>query len=50
MSSLLHRDFEARYLPGTRFRPVQRVVLEKCTGVKRVVDTFKDMLELVVVD
>ena len=47
---LHQRDLEARYRPDLHFEPVQRVVLEKCTGVEGFVDVLNGMLEIVIVD
>ena len=46
---LRQRDRAARYRPDKHFEPVQRIVLENCTGVEEFVDILKDMLEIVIV-
>ena len=50
VGGLQQRDLEARYRPHTHFVPVERIVLEKCTGVEIFVDILKDMLDIAIVD
>ena len=53
MKGLQQRTVEAGYYPHVHFKPVHRVIFEKCTGfdqVQRFVDVLKEELELVIVD